>query len=95
VSTIWLDTALDDLERLSTYIDEHQTGNAQIVLERIFSSVRTLDAFPRRGRAGRLVGTYELVVPRTPYVVMYRIVGENIEILQVIHGAREWPSDSP
>lgn len=91
--TIWLDTALDDLERLSTYIDEHQTGNAQIVLERIFSSVRTLDAFPRRGRAGRLVGTYELVVPRTPYLVIYRIAGDNIEILQVIHGARDWQPD--
>ena len=92
MSTIWLDSALDDLERLRSYIEEHEAGNAQIVLARIFSSVRTLDQFARRGRIGRLRGTYELVVPRTPYIVVYRIVGEDVEILQVVHGARRWPS---
>lgn len=91
MSTIWLDSALDDLERLRNYIEEHETGNASLVIERIFASVRTLDQFARRGRVGRLRGTYELIVPRTPYFVVYRVVGEDVEILQVIHSARRWP----
>ena len=54
MSTIWLDSALDDLERLGRYIEERDTGNAQVVLARIFTTVRTLDQFARRGRIGRL-----------------------------------------
>ena len=90
--TIWLDSALDDLEPLRTYVEEHEMGSAQLVIERIFASVRTLDQFARRGRIGRLRDTYDLVVPRTPYFVVYRIVGEDIEILRVIHGSRRWPA---
>lgn len=47
-------------------------------------------ANPALGRPGRVAGTRELVLPKTPYVVAYRIM-EAVEILAVMHGAREWP----
>jgi toxin ParE1/3/4 len=40
---------------------------------------------PRMGRLGRLSGTRELVISKTPYVVPYRVQGETIELLRVIH----------
>ena len=46
---------------------------------------------PGLGRAGRVSGTRELVVARTPYVVPYRVKGEVIEALRVYHGAQRWP----
>jgi toxin ParE1/3/4 len=46
---------------------------------------------PHMGRPGRVPGTRELVVTRTPYIVPYRVRGDTLEILRVYHGARRWP----
>lgn len=37
------------------------------------------------------MGTRELVITGTPYLVPYRVVGDVIVILRVLHGARQWP----
>ena len=42
------------------------------------------------GRPGRVADTRELVLPGTSYVIAYRL-REAVEILSVMHGAREWP----
>lgn len=36
-------------------------------------------------------GTREMVISRTPYFVAYRIAGDDVEILAVLHGAWRWP----
>ena len=48
---------------------------------------------PEMGRVGRAKGTRELVVSRTPFIVIYRIRGERIEILRFLHGAQKWPKN--
>lgn len=48
---------------------------------------------PNMGRVGRIEGTRELVITRTPYIVGYRLVGNTVEILTVLHGARQWPGE--
>lgn len=57
--------------------------------------VEGLQRFPESGRLGRVEGTRELVVDRTPYIAAYRIAGDTVRILRVLHGAREWPEDIP
>ena len=47
--------------------------------------------FPESGRTGRIEGTRELVVPKTPFVAPYRITGDTIEILAVHHASQRWP----
>ena len=42
------------------------------------------------GRTGWKDGTRELVIPNTSYIVVYRIVEKSVEILAVLHGARDW-----
>jgi plasmid stabilization system protein ParE len=49
--------------------------------------------FPRSGRSGRIAGTRELVISRTPYIAAYRIAGDTVRILRVLHGSRRWPDD--
>ena len=46
---------------------------------------------PKMGRIGRVRGTRELVISRTPFIAVYRIEGERIEILRFLHGAQKWP----
>jgi len=43
------------------------------------------------GRPGRIVGTRELVVAETAYVVPYRVADREVQIPAVFHGARCWP----
>jgi hypothetical protein len=49
--------------------------------------------FPQSGRPGRIERTRELVISRTPHIVAYRIAGDIVQILRVLHGARRWPDD--
>jgi toxin ParE1/3/4 len=46
---------------------------------------------PHMGRAGRVDGTRELVVARTPYLVVYRVISTEVRIIRVLHSAQCWP----
>jgi toxin ParE1/3/4 len=37
-------------------------------------------------------GTRELVISRTPYVVIYRIANQEARIVHVLHTAQRWPA---
>ena len=43
------------------------------------------------GRQGRIDNTRELVIGNTPYIVIYRIKNDAIEILRILHSARKFP----
>ena len=46
---------------------------------------------PAIGRPGRVPGTRELVINRTPFILVYRVEGEAVRILHFLHGAQQWP----
>lgn len=88
----WSAEALGDLAALRAYISQHDPAAAVRTALQIIQSVETgLADNPRMGRPGRVPGTRELVIPRTPYIVPYRIVEGNIQVLRVYHAARLWP----
>lgn len=87
----WLDLALEDLEDISNYISQDNPSAAKRIVARLWAVVKTLAKHPEVGRPGRVSGTRELIVSRTPFLVPYRIVGSEIQILRVLHGARQWP----
>jgi len=88
---IWRPIALDDLEQARRYIAEHNPRAAERLWNRILRSIERLAALPGLGRPGRVEGTRELVVPRTPYIVAYTVIGEEVMILSIIHSSRRWP----
>jgi len=92
VRLIWNKTAISDLEDLAGYIAEESEQNAFLVETRIHESAKLLSLIPGGGRPGRAIGTRELVVPRTPYILVYRLQAGTIRVLRVYHGARRWPS---
>ena len=49
--------------------------------------------FPRRGRPGKKEGTRELVLSPLPYVVVYRISDEVIQLVRILHGSQNCLAD--
>jgi toxin ParE1/3/4 len=83
---------MEDLAALRAYIEKNDPAAARRVALHIVESIETLLCdHPELGRSGRVPGTRELVIPRTPFIVPYRVVGNTIQILRVFHGARRWP----
>jgi len=89
---VWSPRARRHLEDLFTFIAADNEEAAAATVRRIVRLVREqLAAAPPSGRPGRVTGTRELVVPRTRYLVAFRVRGERLEVLAVLHGARRWP----
>lgn len=92
MTPVWSPEAVEDLAALRAFIEQDDPAAAQRVALHIIHNVETLlPANPEMGRAGRVPGTRELVIPRTPFIVPYRLQGGTIQILRVFHGARRWP----
>ena len=88
---VWRRTALDDLEAARRYIARDNPRAAARVHAAILTSVGRLSNHPQLGRPGRVEDTRELVIPRTPYIVVYGVVDEQVMILSVLYSARKWP----
>ncbi|NOY92691.1 MAG: type II toxin-antitoxin system RelE/ParE family toxin [Deltaproteobacteria bacterium] len=91
--TRWTQKALSSLEAQAAYIGEHDPIAAGVVVDRVMRGVDLLLEHPAMGRPGRVAKTRELVISGTPYIVAYRVRGEWLEILHVLHAARRWPDD--
>ena len=59
--------------------------------EEIERQVNMLLEHPKMGRPGRVAGTCELVVSSTPFVVIYRLRAQHIEVIRVLHSSQQWP----
>ena len=90
----WTKLASQDLDDIAEYIGQDSPAAAcRVVLELMERAEFTLVTHPAAGRAGRLLGTRELVIASLPYVIAYRVSEPQIEILRVLHTSRRWPSD--
>jgi len=87
---IWRESALGDLQDVIGYIAQENPRAAAEQLLRIERQVQNLADHPLLGREGRMEGTRELVVARTPFIVVYTIAA-NIELVRILHGAQQWP----
>jgi toxin ParE1/3/4 len=87
----WLKKALENLDSEAKYIAEDSLQSAEIVVARIRDSVNQLADDQALGRPGRVVGTRELVVQKTRYIIPYRVRNNCIEVLRVFHTSRKLP----
>jgi toxin ParE1/3/4 len=87
----WLGRASRDLDHIEAYIALDDPHAAVRIVLRIIEAVDQLADYPGLGRPGRVEGTRELMVSKTPYLVPYRVRGRRVEILRVFHHAQKWP----
>ena len=88
---VWLEAARDDLRAIRRYISRDNPAAAKRVATRIVAATVGLQKNPNLGRPGRWSETRELVIPGSPYILPYRLRGQTLEILRVLHGAQDWP----
>ncbi len=87
----WTEPAARALETIQDYLARDNPHAAFDVAEKLRHATERLCDHPKLGRAGRVRGTYELVIPDLPFIVPYRIKGKEVQILSVYHTSRKWP----
>jgi toxin ParE1/3/4 len=87
----WSVPAANDLERICEWIERDNPEAARRVAQIIYDGCSRLKDFPHLGRAStRLPGRRELIFAPLPYVVVYQVKPEAIEISRIFHGAQNW-----
>ena len=89
----WSPLALEDRNNIFDYIEQENPRAAVAVDDRISNQINNLLKFPETGRPGRIEGTRELVINHTPYIAAYRILGDRVRILRLLHGSQLWPEE--
>src|SRR5579872_5198664 len=87
----WTVAARDDLRRHIRFIALDNPGAARLVATRVKEAASGLASNPLMGRAGQVLDTRELVVPRTPFTLAYSVTGQHVNIVAVMHQAPQWP----
>lgn len=88
---VWSRRAVQHLVALRERIAKDSEQNAALVAGRILDAIDLLQTQPEMGRPGRILGTRELVISDTPFIIPYRIRNQRLELIAVFHGRQKWP----
>jgi toxin ParE1/3/4 len=83
----WTRAALASVDEIADFIAKDNPTRATSFVLELQAAVTQLQAHPGMGRAGRVPGTRELVLHKN-YIAIYRVRGDDVEILRLHHAAR-------
>ena len=83
----WTKTALRSVDEIAGFIAKDNPARATSFVLELKDAVTKLEVHPGMGRAGRVHGTRELVLHKN-YIAIYRVRGDDVEILRLHHVAR-------
>ncbi len=85
----WAEALLRDLSSIDAFLARGDPELAARMLRAIRTAALRLEDYPRIGRAidepFRVLG-----VRATPYLLVYRIIGAEVEVARVRHGREDW-----
>jgi len=87
----WTTRAADDLAHIVDYIRKDNPAAARRVAQTIYQGIAGLRKFPNIGRIGLAENTRELVFSPWPYIAVYEIVEDQVQVLRIRHAAQDWP----
>jgi toxin ParE1/3/4 len=88
----WTQPAADDLLHICDYTADHfGAAQARRVADAIYETATSLQEMPKRGRKGRKPGTREMLISGLPFVIIYRVGQEAVEISRILHTSQQWP----
>ena len=89
----WLIEARVEFKHHVKYIHERNRSAAARIEAEILRRIATLKRFPFSGKPGREPGSRELVIVGTPYLVVYAVEFDVVQIMHIIHTSQQWPPD--
>ena len=87
----WSLAAAADLESIASYLYLHHPSYAAGTSQRLYDAAKSLKRFPLAGRVGRVPGTRELVLAPLPYILIYSVNQDFIQILRYLHTSQDFP----
>lgn len=85
-------TSSGRVEHICACIERGNPEPARRVAQTICGGCARLKDFPNTGwLSHRMSGRRELMFPPLPYIVVYQVKQEAVEISRIFHGAQDWP----
>ncbi len=85
--------AYKDIDSVYNYLAKDDSNIAQVALDRIENLIDHLIFHPELGKQGRVKGTRELIIPKVPFIVVYKVEDDFITIIAVIHVSKRWSNN--
>jgi toxin ParE1/3/4 len=85
----WSAVAVRHLEEATDYTAQDRRSAAVSIRRRVLKTMALLSSSPFAGKAGRMEGTRETVVPQSSLIVVYQITEDRLEVLGLWHTSRE------
>jgi len=89
VNLRWTPQAVTELEDIRDYLERERPAWTLSTMRRLYEGARSLRTMPQRGRLGKTPGTLELVSTSMPFITVYRIADNFVEILGFRHAAQD------
>jgi addiction module RelE/StbE family toxin len=90
----FLQDALNDLEEIVLFIAKDSRKAALRMHDKILEKANDLEVFPKRGRLipdKKMSAAGFRMLGIKPYVAFYRVIGNDVFIYRVLHGASNYP----
>jgi len=85
----WTPAAAADLQNISDYLKEHHPQYRQPTMRKLYERMRALKNAPYLGRPGRIEETREILFSPLPYIAVYRVTEQSIEVWRVWHTSQD------
>ncbi len=96
MSVAWSETAAAQLQAVRDYLAKSSPGYAQALAERIVTRTENLTAQPRLGAEVPEYGDEAIrEVFEHPYRILYRLSGEDVQVISIVHSSRRLPRTPP
>jgi toxin ParE1/3/4 len=85
----WRAKALADLQSVHDWLTTVENAKPKQTIARIRAAARSMQRLGDIGRPSRIESVRELSVRNAPYVIVYRVDGDTIDILAIYHTAQD------
>lgn len=89
MDVVFLASAEADLEDIGDFIAQDNPARAVTFIEEMREHCRALEKHPQLGPIQPEIAPAARMLVHAPYLILYRIHNERIEIVRVVHGARD------
>jgi len=85
----WTPPAAEDMQGISDYLKKHNAHYRLSTMRKLYSKIGALKETPHIGRPGRIQGTREILFSPLPYIAIYRVTDQTIEIWRIWHTSQD------